>query len=228
MPSQSLRLLETSIAELRALQRANPTPLGSALKRPEVTRAIGRASVVLLSSHYERYLRNLNQEAVESLLEERAPVDRLPGLFRLLHARLPVDQIVETSWDRRDEKLHSLISESGPLWVTGARLEHFDHTRLLDWMSSPKCKSVERLFRIWGDGDIFGSVTRLPTSRGSLYLRLTELVDKRNLIAHGDLTVEATYLDVVQYIAVVRKFAASADKRMARLVQAITGAVRPW
>ena len=228
MYSRSLEILEESLAELRALQRANPTPVGSAPRRPHVTRAIGRASVVLLSSHYERYLRNLNEEAVQALLDAAVPVDRLPSVFRLRHARLPLERMLETQWDRRDESIGALVTESGPLWSEGARLEHFDHLRLLDWMSSPKCQAVERFFKMWGDPNVFASVTRVASTRGALYLRLTELVEKRNSIAHGDLSVEATYLDVAQYVAAVRKFTRSADKRMSRLVRTITQGAAPW
>jgi hypothetical protein len=65
MSSRALQSLLIALEEVGDLQRANPTPTGAAPSQPETTRAIGRASVVLLSSHLERYIRNLNEEAVE-------------------------------------------------------------------------------------------------------------------------------------------------------------------
>ena len=95
-------------------------------------------------------------------------------------------------------------------------------------MKAPKCKAVVRLFKIWGVPDIFTAVTRSKVNRQDLWLRIGELVDKRNNIAHGDLTVEARYLDVVQYRAAVKKFCVSADKQMAVALVRMLGCPRPW
>ena len=51
---------------------------------------------------------------------------------------------------------------------------------------------------MWGIEDIFKAITRTPVHRRRLRMRIEELVEKRNNIAPGDLTVEAQYLDVVQ------------------------------
>ena len=72
------------LQRVTALQRANPSPTGSAPALPEVTRAIGRASVVILSSHFERYLYAVNEEACTVV--ERAGIaasfgSRLPTLW---------------------------------------------------------------------------------------------------------------------------------------------------
>ena len=42
-----------------------------------------------------------------------------------------------------------------------------------------------RYFAYWGIPDIFEHITRSATTRGRLYLPVSELIDKRNNIAHG-------------------------------------------
>ncbi len=64
MGSQSLAALSIAIHEISLLQQVNPSPFGAQPSRPDITRAIGRASVVLLSSHFERYFYAINEEAV--------------------------------------------------------------------------------------------------------------------------------------------------------------------
>lgn len=211
------------------MQRANPSPQeGGGLTKPDVVRALGRAGVVLLSSHFERYLYALNEEAVAFIVSQSVQARLIPEEIRLLHAKLPVDTLAQTAWDRRGDQLRVLSQREAEVWVDDAIVTYLDAERILAWMKAPSCKSVVRIFKIWGIPDIFTAVTRKKVNRQALWLRLGELVDKRNNIAHGDLTVEARYLDVVQYRAAVKKFCESADKQMASALARMLGCARPW
>lgn len=229
MASEALVNLFAALDEVKALQRANPSPAqGGGFSRPQVARAIGRAEVVLLCSHFERYLYALNEESVAHLLSLAIDADRLSEELRLVHSRDLVDQLGRVQWNARSEKLRYFSATESALWRSSTPLATLDHERLLAWMKAPTCKSIVRAFRMWGIDDIFRAITRTPVNRQRLWLRLTELVDKRNAIAHGDLTVEARYLDIRQYQSAVRTFCTRADRRMSLALAAITERPRPW
>jgi hypothetical protein len=227
--STALRSLLEAIDEVRALQQANPSPsTTSPFRRPEVKRAIGRAQVVLLSSHFERYFYELNEEAVEFLISTSINVESLPLEIRLVHSRSPVDAMVETSWENRETALRKFARLEAPLWDDSSLVESFQHDRLLEWMSTPKSNKVKRYFGQWEISDIFSSVTRKDSIRTDLWLRIDELVEKRNNIAHGDLAVEATHLDIVKYLKAIQTFTSRVDRHFAKTLGRLAGVNPPW
>jgi hypothetical protein len=221
--------LLAAINEVGALQRANPSPSDSSpFRRPEVTRAIGRAQVVLLSSHFERYIYQVNEEAVEFLVARAIEVGKMPLQLRLLHARPPAEELVQSKWEQRETALRDFSTSEARLWVDTNTLDDFEHSRLLEWMKAPKSKEVVRYYKYWGIGDMFAAVTRTNSNRRDLWLRIDELVNKRNNIAHGDLSIEATHLDVSKYLGAIRKFTTRSDRRFGRALGRLAGTSPPW
>jgi len=161
MPSDALRSLLSGIEEVLDLQRANPTPPGGLPERPRVVRAINRASVVLLSSHLERYLRGLNEEAVGVV--NAAPIggSDLPEILRLQHSKTLIDELAEAQWVNRAAMLSQLVATDGWLWASSPKA-NLEHDRLLRWMKSPSPERALRLFQLWGVSDIFSAITREP------------------------------------------------------------------
>lgn len=100
--------------------------------------------------------------------------------------------------------------------------------RLLMWMKSPNPKALVRYFRYWGIEDIFGRITRATHTRDYLWLRIKELVDKRNSIAHGDLATSATAADVRAYVKAVQTFAERSDAALAHQLSRLCAIDRPW
>lgn len=195
----------------------------------DATKAHGRACVVLLSSHYERYFHSVNEEAIDWLNAQSLQLDALPIKFLLQHSKVPVDELAQTDWQNREVKLRAFIASDSPLWTIAGTAGTLNHTQLLTWMKSPKPEKVIRLYEQYGIDNIFGRITKVSATRSKLYLDLKELVEKRNGIAHGDASVEALPVDVTRYLDSVVKFARSADLVLARSIRKLARAnASPW
>lgn len=227
MASSALRALFAALPEAEALLRAEKPlrPLGQS----EVGSAIRRASTVALSSFYERYLYQVNEEAVDAINAASVSGNVLPVQLRLVHTKSSVDSLSQTRWDgeRRVLALERFVREEAWLWTSSAS-GMLEHGRLLEFMSAPKPKEVSRYFRYWDIPDIFSAITRKPHVRTKLYVTLVDLVDKRNAIAHGDPEVVPTYRDVIGYRSVVKLFCERVDRTIARRIAELTAANRPW
>ena len=227
MPSRALDALVNGIAEVRDLQIANPTPPGGFPDRPRVIRALNRASVVLLCSHFERYLRNVNEEAATFVNGHKIPARGLPERLRLEQSRRPIDELAKIEWPNRAQRLVHFVKEDGGLWMAEG-VAQLDHERLIRWMKSPSPRSVGRLCTLWGVENIFERITRRPSTKRHMWLKLGELVDKRNAIAHGDADAEATAGDITGYVGVVRDVSHRADGVLSRTVGGYCGAKLAW
>jgi len=225
--SASLLAFRRGLLEVDELQQADPTPVGATPLNPETTRVIGRACVVLLSSHFERYIYAINEEATQRLNEEEVKGDLLPERIRLLHSSVPVDVLLGTSWENRAEQLASLIENEAWLWTNGAK-GVLDHNRLIMWMRAPSPRYLVRYFRYWGIENIFYSITRTSHTRTELQLRIEELVQKRNNIAHGDLSIEATHTEIDLYRNVTTVFSERSDRILGRAIGKLIERPSAW
>jgi RiboL-PSP-HEPN len=227
MASDALDAFVEAVGEVRDLERADPTPPGEPPDNPEITRVVGRASVVLLSSHLERYIRAVNQEAAAVVNSVGPNGTRLPTMLRLLHSRTSVDSMLVTGWEHRESRLREFMLSDGWLW-NDALSGPLTHDWLLTWMKAPTPKNLVRYYRYWGIDDIFNAITRASHTRDELWLRLDELVGKRNNIAHGDASTEATAADIDSYRLAARRFCERSDKQLARALKRILACPLPW
>lgn len=227
MPSSAFLALKVALKEVSDLRRADRSVVSTSAAALRLARALGRAQVVLLSSHFERYLYAVNEEAITYLNAKAVVAASLSADLKLLHSRQPIDELAETAWDRRSEKLTQFLSDDGWLWNTGLT-GVLSHSRLLAWMKAPKPESLVRYYKYWGIKDVFTQVTRKPHTRNLLWLGVQELVDKRNNIAHGDVSAQATQIDIDRYASSVRTFCERADRLLARILARLTPGHAPW
>ncbi|MCH8877946.1 MAG: hypothetical protein IIA89_14195 [Chloroflexi bacterium] len=227
MPSLAHGQLVDGLDEVSTLLDADPTPIGGFSTEPDLTRAITRACVVILCSHLEHYLRSLNEEAVEILNGSQIDANSIPLLLRLRHSKIGIDDLADTQWDGRESKLIEYVKSDGWLWGD-ANQGPLDHTKLLRWMKSPKSQAILHLFRLWGFPDIFTTITRASHTRWQFLLKTDELVDKRNNIAHGQISTEATPLQVAEYIVVVDRICDRADRYLSRKISTLYDVDTNW
>jgi hypothetical protein len=227
MASGSLDAFVRAVDEIADLQRADRTPTGGAPLEPDITRVVGRASVVLLTSHFERYIHAVNEEATGVANAAGVAGWLLPEKLRLIHSSSVVDAMLETDWVNRASKLREFMESEGWLWSKG-QSGALDHKRLLTWMKTPTPTNLVRYYRHWEIEDIFSAITRAVHTKTDLRLKLQELVDKRNNIAHGDPNIEATRGDVGGYRDATLRFCERSDRQLAWALARILACPRPW
>lgn len=225
--SGALLSLEAAVAEIDDLYRAKASAASALHEKLQIDRAVGRAQVVLLSSHFERYIYAVNEEAT-AFLNARAvsSLVYLPTL-RLVHSKQPIDDLATASWENRQDRLEQFVLSDAWLWSANAQ-GSLVPGRLLAWMKTPKPQNLVRYYRYWGIPDVFTAVTRTPQTRNRLWLGVQELVDKRNNIAHGDYLAQATQVDVRRYLSSVITFCERADRRFAIQLGRLAAVQRPW
>ena len=231
MTSSALDDLLLGVREVRALRGFPPKqPSRSATLhlREEAQIAHRRACVVLLSSHYERYIYALNESVVDFLNGSQILSVEVPVEIRLLQIKTLVDGLAKTEWSRREDKLIELFSRYSSHWQPSEAISGLQAPANLEWMKSPKIGDVKRYFRYFGVEDIVRVVTRNEGTRRTMGRQLQSLVDARNGIAHGDQTIQPDSTEISDYLVAVEAFCVRADKVMAQRLGRLADAAPPW
>lgn len=222
MTSQALKDLLRGLTEVAELQKLNPEPPGARPSRDhaESARAMNRASLVMISSHYERYIRGINEESCNIINSNGINSSRIPYKIKLLHSRKLIDSVSLTSWEHRRGELEILFVNNAWLWLTD-REGTLQHNQLIDWMGSPKIANVLRYFKQWNIEDIFSFCSLPRPVEVKIRIRLKELVEKRNDIAHGNYNTSSDAASIKEYIACLTVFCTIIDRKFLHYVETL-------
>lgn len=228
MTSQSFQDLSARLAEVASLSQADPARSAD-FSRTQFSGAVNRASIVLLSAHLEGYLEDVVVEAMDSLVQHSALVENIPRLLRALH----VEDHIATMEPVKDRKaravrIEKLFKAEASWWVHGAVVQAtmLRQQTVCSEMSNPGAREVKQFLELVGvDLDAY----LRSTGADDLLRQLNGLVGRRNAIAHGEVSAQATYSDVDAYMTLVEGLCSEIDSAIASSVQAICNiAVLPW
>jgi hypothetical protein len=215
MPSRAFLAFAAGLSEIADLKNAvGPSLAADRSVSLRFARVSGRAQVVLLSAHFERYFYSVNEEAVEFVNTQNIPAKALPENLRLLHSRYPVDEMAGTSWERRSGQLAAFMMADGWLWAADIN-GSLSHERLLAWLRAPKPADLQRYYKYWSIDDIFARITRTPSSRSKLWLGVQELVDIR-IILHMETFHRSRRNWMSNAMRVLRRFSVSVQTNSCR------------
>lgn len=193
--------------------------------------AVRRASVVLLVSHFESFLRSVGEAFVDVLSSGTIEARGIPTGIRELHTLPRLQEIVSTNDAKQRHTLLKKLGDISALWNDSAKPSPgtLSATTVSREITSAKADKIDRLFSLMGspvpvcDGDI--DLAREGDEIISLNIRLAlaDVVQCRNDIAHGDSSRKPTQEDVDKYILFLVALAA----RLQRKADGLTLGVLP-
>ncbi len=173
-----------------------------------VSNALCRASIVMLVSHFEGFLKALLTYFVDAIIQLRPPVRNLSdNLLELMCGPL-VKKIATASEGELALVLRRSLPHYSRMWqpdITAS--DRFIKVDLLTrCLTSAQPESIDLAFAKIGLHDIISKATSIlsnspdltdnGTVRLDLTKELTRLVEQRNAIAHGDKTLKPTPVEV--------------------------------
>lgn len=202
----------------------------SALDAP-AKNAIYRASVVLLVSHFESYLKSSAEAFMDSIGDGTLETRRIPRGIRELHTLPSMTAILECNDDTQRQALLKKFHPSMVLWVDDAKPSPgtLKPKTLSREVTSAASFKIDRLFALMGlsnpvcDGDL-DLVVDGETVSFDIRMALEDVVLCRNEIAHGyEQRRLPTEEDVLRYMLFLNGFA----ERLSRKTDALLEQIRP-
>lgn len=191
--------------------------------------AARRASVVLLTAHFESYLKSIAEDFVDYLssgtLESRA----IPPALRDLHTMSLVKKIQNSSSLTERTAHFKKLSQVAQLWNNDAKPSRgaLRAEVLSREVTSAKPDKIDLLFQIMGgagqvcDGDIDLTLPDVGLSTLNIRRGVLDVVECRDDIAHGDTSRKPTSQDVERYVALLEALADRLDRKGTELKQRI-------
>lgn len=177
-------------------------------------RAICRGATVLLSSHIEGYMQELNEIIFEQIINQTVQKSRFPPKFRYYLSKPVFDNIRQTTDPAANAKQAlELMNNHYEIWREDTPFQQsLDHQVFLKKFPAPRTDEIYKIFNRYGVEDVKSSIKK---KLGSEYILLKNdldnVVDVRNKIAHGDNEMERTPRDLYLASVSIRRFLSVLD-----------------
>ncbi|MEY9910659.1 hypothetical protein ABIA35_006903 [Catenulispora sp. MAP12-49] len=194
------------------------TPLENETGRA-LANASTRACVVMLVAHFEGFVKLALTELIDSIREAKPPNRRVPdGLLEIM-TRDRLVEIAACEGVERSRRIRKLFTAYGPLWEDGRTINPalMSDRILAKQLTNARPETLDQVFVLL---DVAGLTAGIQASLDSeaassgngcaafdVRMKLDEIVDRRNEIAHGDRDVKPTAVEVVEYINFLRDVA---------------------
>jgi hypothetical protein len=214
-----------SLREVETLLAARPAaPLGSGstashTRERELVNAITRACVVMLVSHFEGFVKAALTELIDEICQAKPPARRLPEGLLELHTRERLQEIFGTEGPDRIHRTRRLFTTYAQLWDADRAVNpHLLSAKLLTrQFTNAKPEILDTVFSLLDVNDVIteadSHVNAAILARGDgatslkVDVKLTEIVERRNKIAHGDRDEKPTPFEVESYMVFVKDLA---------------------
>lgn len=199
-------------------------------KKSQLANALYRGSVVLLSSHLERYIESLVVEAIDAINLASPHVDTLPTSLRLIQIDQPLRAISEMKdLNKKTNAIRAFVDALAWCWEENRVCTDLKADSLISGFDNPLPNRINGMFQHLGITDIVGRAVSLDHSldRHVIQLKVQELVTKRNAIAHTGMTTDLTREDVITYLRCSRRLVRGIDGVVGQQVQRLTS-TWPW
>lgn len=205
------RLVEVTILRKKAakLERsANSLTHGAEIS------ALCRASVVLLSSHIEAYIKELGEHTLDSAHRLSVSRSLLAPQFFYYISRERIENIRSSAQPETIAKHVQLLFDSDGIYWQGSGAIHgpIASAEFNSGFSNPKFDKVKAYFGRFGYGGFRADFMAALERRGTIVeSAVNGIVDTRNSIAHGDPSATKTPAEVKEMEAVAKEFCRTVD-----------------
>ena len=197
----------------------------------DLENAICRSCIVLMSSHFERYIEDLVVDFIDALNASPIPVSKLPDSLAIRQIETSIKTIADIK--DRGKKLQALQDlDNHHSWFWGDQASVCNTLQgdpLISSFDNPLPNRVRDLFRNFDISDAVGMAISKDTrsNRGVIEALVKELVEKRNAIAHTGMTVSVTKQQVMDYFDSVYRLAFGIDWVVGERIEQLIGHW-PW
>lgn len=206
------RLGEVSL--LRKKASALERSARALLHGPEIS-ALCRASVVLLSSHIEAYIKELGEHTLDSAHMQSVPRNKISKKFLYYVSREKIDVIrASTQPESIANSVQSFVDGDILFWQGSGPLHGpISSSTFNSGFSNPKFEKVKSYFGRFDYSDFRKDFMRTLGRRGPLIeSSLDSIVDTRNAIAHGDPSATKTPAEVKEMEENAKEFCRTVDQ----------------